>query len=436
MEEEWFNKDKYKLGKFSPSVTKETVVGILKNLKEDLNKHEYADLEKQINFILSSPVDSKKMIRFFFFNYNFKIFFFIIRKDNEELQNNLSVAHGYLRIKIKQHAVKGESKRGGPSPTLVYVSNLPLNFSDEQLGDLFKGFQVKSAYVAVRVSGEGLGFGFVNLANPTDQQKAIESVDGKEVEGRKLSAKVADRRNEVEPTHTAVFVSNLPASFKDEDLKKLFSELKVKDAHVHTFRGGKSKGFGYVDFETSEDQQKALKSGQKKAEENVIAIKSAIKYRGPSQPRSEVGRGRGREARPRREEKPPRGRGRGRGVHKSEERPKRERRVSKSRQNAPVRENTLYVTNIPFDLEDDDLKSIFNEFNAKAAEVAKRGGNGRSLGFGFVEFNNADDTKNALEALDQCEVNGRVLTIKIAIVRKAARREKKEEPQNDKKEEK
>ena len=56
---------------------------------------------------------------------------------------------------------------------------------------------------------------------------------------------------------------------------------------------------------------------------------------------------------------------------------------------------------------------FFSEFNAKSAHVAVRR-NGRSLGFGFVEFNNAQDQKNALDALDQSEVNGRVVTIKIA----------------------
>ena len=305
---------------------------------------------------------------------------------------------------------------------------MPFNVRDEQLRDLFKEFDVKTAYVAVRRNGRSKGFGFVNLANSADQNRAISSVDGKEFEGRKLTAKIAcndDRRNEKgelleeykkalltrnegPPSETFVYVSNLPWSYKDQDLQKLFAELNVKNANVAVRRTGKSKGFGFVEFASKEDQQKALQQDQKKIEDRVITVKPSVNYRGPNpQPREDSNNGGRKTSRgPRREAR-----------HNSENRSGstggKNVTVRPPRQSART-ENTLYIYNLPFDLEDGDLKSIFSEFNVKSAHVATRGGSGRSLGFGFVEFNNAQDQKNALDALDQSEVNGHVVTIKIA----------------------
>jgi len=325
---------------------------------------------------------------------------------------------------------------------MIYVSNLPFNARDEQLRDLFKDFDVKTAYVAVRRNGRSKGFGFVNLSNQGDQQKALSAVDGKEYEGRKLTAKIAyndERRNERgelmeqykkqlptknegPPSETVVYVSNLPWSYKDEDLKKLFADSNVKSATVAVRRNGRSKGFGFVEFATKEDQQKGLQKDQQKIEDRVITVKASVNYRGADQQHTHTsespartgrtGRqpGRQRESRPRGPRRDSRGGSKDRGGQRGGD-----KGVTVRRETAPRAENTLYISNLPFDLEDQDLKSIFNEFHAKAANVATRGGpGGRSLGFGFVEFNNAQDQKAALEALDQSEVNGRVISIKIA----------------------
>jgi RNA recognition motif-containing protein len=325
-----------------------------------------------------------------------------------------------------------------PSTTMIYVSNLPFTTKDEQLRELFKDFEVKTAYVATRRNGRSKGFGFVNLSKESEQQKAIEKVDGKEFEGRKLTAKIAfndERRNERgelkeqfkkalptkqegPPSETVVYVSNLPWSFKDEDLKKFFGELSVKNANVAIRRNGRSKGFGFVEFTAKEDQQKALAFDQKKIEDRTITVKASVGYRGPNnqQPSTSVGTG------------APRGPRRGRAHFGGRNR----RPQGKQGTNAPIKsnnkpplvtrppartENTLYVSNLPFDLDDNDLKQIFSEFNVKNAHVAVRQ-NGRSLGFGFVEFGNGQDQKNALEALDQSEVNNRVITVKVATGRR------------------
>lgn len=74
-----------------------------------------------------------------------------------------------------------------------------------QLKELFNAYQPSSAKIALRpiprfmikklqARGEarkGRGFGFVTLASEELQQKAVDEMNGKEIEGREIAVKVA-----------------------------------------------------------------------------------------------------------------------------------------------------------------------------------------------------------------------------------------------------
>jgi len=57
---------------------------------------------------------------------------------------------------------------------------------------------------------------------------------------------------------TMLFVSNLPYKVTDADLKSIFQEYNVTSAHVVRLRSGVSKGFGFVDVASKNEQQKVL----------------------------------------------------------------------------------------------------------------------------------------------------------------------------------
>jgi len=81
------------------------------------------------------------------------------------------------------------------------------------------------------------------------------------------------------PSQTSLFVANLPFSLTDEQFGAIFTEagLKFKKAHVVTKRNTKSKGFGFVEFDSQEDQQKALTGLQgKKVEDRELEPKVAL----------------------------------------------------------------------------------------------------------------------------------------------------------------
>lgn len=66
------------------------------------------------------------------------------------------------------------------------------------------------------------------------------------------------------PSKTTLFVANLPFSIDDAQLTAIFTGTKVKAAHVVCTRTGRSRGYGFVEFETEADQQEALKTTQGK----------------------------------------------------------------------------------------------------------------------------------------------------------------------------
>lgn len=86
---------------------------------------------------------------------------------------------------------------------------------------------------------------------------------------------------EGEPSKTLLFVANLPFDVTDESLKEFFSAYQVTSAHVVRRRfgasAGKSKGFGFVEFENEENQLKALEESQsKELDGRALHIKIAV----------------------------------------------------------------------------------------------------------------------------------------------------------------
>jgi cold-inducible RNA-binding protein len=79
----------------------------------------------------------------------------------------------------------------------MYVSNLGFHFSDENLRSLFTPFgEVKSARVITdRITGRSRGFGFVEMPEEEEAGLALLKLEGREVEGRKISISKARVRS-------------------------------------------------------------------------------------------------------------------------------------------------------------------------------------------------------------------------------------------------
>ena len=80
----------------------------------------------------------------------------------------------------------------------IFVSNLNFKVKSEDLKQLFSqyGEVVSSKVITDKFSGRSRGFGFVEMKNDNDGDKAINELNQKEYEGRNISVSVAKPRTD------------------------------------------------------------------------------------------------------------------------------------------------------------------------------------------------------------------------------------------------
>jgi RNA recognition motif-containing protein len=81
--------------------------------------------------------------------------------------------------------------------TNIYVGNLAFSTTTPDLERLFGeyGSVTRAQVVEDRDTGRSRGFGFVEMSSSDDAQKAIDALDGSEVDGRNLKVNVAKERS-------------------------------------------------------------------------------------------------------------------------------------------------------------------------------------------------------------------------------------------------
>ena len=79
----------------------------------------------------------------------------------------------------------------------------------------------------------------------------------------------------------------------------------------------------------------------------------------------------------------------------------------------------IYVGNLSYEVTEDDLKQMFEEYGSIVkAIIIKDRETGRSKGFGFVEMNEQEDGKKAIQELDGTSVKDRNIKVNEARPRK------------------
>jgi len=78
----------------------------------------------------------------------------------------------------------------------MYVSNLGFHTNDDDLRKLFESYgQVSSAKVIMdKGTGQSRGFGFVEMNSETESKQAMDNLNGKEMEGRRISVSIAKEK--------------------------------------------------------------------------------------------------------------------------------------------------------------------------------------------------------------------------------------------------
>jgi RNA recognition motif-containing protein len=80
----------------------------------------------------------------------------------------------------------------------LFVGNLSFNTTENDLNDAFAahGTVTEANLMMDRETGRPRGFGFVTMSSAEEAQKAIEALNGKDMDGRALTVNVAKPREE------------------------------------------------------------------------------------------------------------------------------------------------------------------------------------------------------------------------------------------------
>ncbi|XP_028645414.1 nucleolin [Grammomys surdaster] len=153
-----------------------------------------------------------------------------------------------------------------------------------------------------------------------------------------------------------LFIGNLNPNKSVAELKVAISELFAKnDLAVVDVRTGTNRKFGYVDFESAEDLEKALELTGLKVFGNEIKL-----------------------------EKP------------------------KGRDSKKVRAaRTLLAKNLSFNITEDELKEVFED----AMEIRLVSQDGKSKGIAYIEFKSEADAEKNLEEKQGAEIDGRSVSL-------------------------
>lgn len=168
------------------------------------------------------------------------------------------------------------------SPDLkLFVGNLPFSVDSAQLAGLFEtaGNVEMVEVIYDKVTGRSRGFGFVTMSTIEEVEAAAQKFNGYELEGRPLRVNNGPPPSRREDSFSRgprggpsfgasngssnrVYVGNLAWAVDDLALENLFSEQgKVLEAKVvYDRESGRSRGFGFVTYSSSEEVDNAIAS--------------------------------------------------------------------------------------------------------------------------------------------------------------------------------
>ena len=144
----------------------------------------------------------------------------------------------------------------------LIVNYLPPKFDQDDVKALFSriGGVTKAKLVRNNVTGESLGYAFVEYPSDDLASNAIKQLNGIELEGKTLKVSYA-RQSSPETKNTNVYVASLPPSVTEDKLYALFSRFgTILTSKLLTNPDGSSRGAGFVRYATNSEAITAIES--------------------------------------------------------------------------------------------------------------------------------------------------------------------------------
>merc|ERR1719210_3010458 len=267
----------------------------------------------------------------------------------------------------------------------VFVKNLDKSIDHKTLYDTFSMFgNILSCKVATDEKGESRGYGFVHYTLPESAEKAIKKVNGMVIAEKKVTVAefIPKEQREVGARRfTNVYVQRLPKHWSEEKLKETFQEAgPINSIFLPLEEDGSNKGFGFANFPDPDHAAVAVQMFNNKEVEDgfTLYVTRALK----KAEREKFLKDRWEKAKSERQKKFA-------GVN-------------------------LYVKYLDDSIDDERLKAEFAKFRTITSAKVMREANGRSRGFGFVCFENQEQSSMAMAEMNNKIVEGKPLYVALA----------------------
>lgn len=253
----------------------------------------------------------------------------------------------------------------------LYVGDLHQDITEAML---FEKFSTAGPVLSIRVcrdmiSRRSLGYAYVNFQQPADAERALDTMNFDLLRGRPIRIMWSQRDPSLRKSGVGnVFIKNLDKAIDNKAMYDTFSAFgNILSCKVAQDENGQSKGYGFVHFETEESAQQSIE----KVNGKLLNQKKV--YVGRFIPRKE-----------------------------------REKELGEK---AKLFTN-VYVKNFGDEISEELLKDMFEKYGKITSHKVMSKDDGKSLGFGFVAFENSECAETAVQALNGKELNdGKVLYV-------------------------
>lgn len=253
----------------------------------------------------------------------------------------------------------------------LYVGDLDPSITEAQLYERFStAGQVMSIRVCRdQITKQSLGYAYVNFHQPADAERALDTMNFDLLLGRPMRIMWSQRDPALRKSGVGnVFIKNLDRTIDNKALYDTFSTFgNILSCKIMTDDGSGSKGYGFVHFETNEAAEQAIKNV------NNMLLNDKKVYVGMF--------------------------------------------MSKGQRSQMYNETTrkftnVFVKNFGPDMDDTKLHDMFDKYGEiTSVVVARASDDGKSKGFGFVNFKEPEAAERAVRDLHDTEYNGKKLFV-------------------------
>ena len=182
------------------------------------------------------------------------------QQSQQQQQQQIKAADQSSQIKKSSQNEDPNSIEG--DNTNLIINYLPPTMSEGTLATLFSpyGLLERCKIVVDLQTLRSRGYGFVKYDNEVSAERALNALNGYELNGKKL--KVAFARKQCKAiTNANLYITNVPPHFTDSNLRKLFQDYgKIVECRVLMDQNGQSRGVGFVRMDTHHNAIQALQA--------------------------------------------------------------------------------------------------------------------------------------------------------------------------------